>query len=695
MCGIVGIVNSDNVRKKAEKSLDRIIYRGLDDKGFYYENKLCFGHCLHSVVGNTKQPIIKDNFVFGANCEIYNWKELTKKYKFKSKNDAELLLDILIYYLKNKRFKEINGKLLNKILNELDGVFAFFIYSKKYKYTLIARDVLGEKPVWFSSKDKTLFFASEKKAIEEIELEELNPRKIILFNNKNVFKFFNQNFFGLSNNKEINLIEAKEKIKKLLDKAIQKRIPNKNLGLLFSGGLDSTLLAFILKNKNIKFTAYMTVSEKKKDEIENAQKIAKKLDFKLKLVKINKNLVLKELPKIINLIESADPVKVEIGMTIFFALKEAKKDKIKVIFSGIGADDIFCGYKRMFMYHGINEDSLSNLRRIYEKDLYRDDVLSMANNIELRLPYLDKQLVKFMLTIPSKYKYTKTPKLILKEIAEEIGLSKRFTTFKRNAAQYSSGMNKIISEIIKDKKTYKGKFFSKLYGKRNLKLGVLFSSGKDSTYAMYIQNRLNYEITCLISIESKNKDSFMFHTPAIKLAKHQAEVLSIPMVIQKTKGKKEKELTDLKKAIIEAKEYGIQGIVTGALYSNYQRIRIEKICDELNLKVYSPLWHTSQEKHMKNLIKENFEVIITAVAAEGLDKSWLGRKINQKIIDELVRLNKKLGINVAGEGGEFETFVLDCPMFKKKLKIVSSKVIEDSENCAKLVINKIKLENKL
>jgi len=229
-----------------------------------------------------------------------------------------------------------------------------------------------------------------------------------------------------------------------------------------------------------------------------------------------------------------------------------------------------------------------------------------------------------------------------------------------------------------------------------MKLGVLFSSGKDSTYAMYMQNKSSYDITCLISIDSRNKDSFMFHTPTIKFAKYQSKALGIPIIFQETKGEKEKELMDLKKVIIKAvKKYRIKGIITGALYSRYQKNRIEKICKELKLKVYSPIWHTDQKKHMKNLIKENFEVIITAVAAEGFDKSWLGRKINQKMIDELVGLNKKVGINIAGEGGEFETFVLDCPMFKKKLKIVSSKIVEDSRNCARLVVNKIKLENKL
>lgn len=435
----------------------------------------------------------------------------------------------------------------------------------------------------------------------------------------------------------------------------------------------------------------MTVHENKADEIRNAQDIADKMGFGLKIIKINKDYVQKELLNVIRLIESSDPVKVEVGLTMYFALKEAKKDNIKVIFSGVGADDIFAGYKRMRAHANVNEDSLSNLRRIYERDLYRDDVLSMANNIELRLPYLDKELVKYVLQIPSKYKISEIPKSLLRDIALELGFPRELSQLKRSAAQYSSGVNKIMTEITK--KEHKGKFLSKY--QKNLRLGVLFSSGKDSCYALHIQNRLNYEIACLISVDSKNKDSFMFHTPAVNFAKYQAEALNLPIIIQKTKGKKEEELDDLKKAIAKAKEkYKIQGIVTGAIFSNYQRSRIENICDELNLKVYSPLWHMDQEIEMRNLIKEGYEFILTKIAADGLDKSWLGKRINLNHLDKLIQLNKKNGINIAGEGGEFESFVLDAPLFKKRLQIISSDIIEHSKNSAELIIKKLRFVNK-
>lgn len=210
-----------------------------------------------------------------------------------------------------------------------------------------------------------------------------------------------------------------------------------------------------------------------------------------------------------------------------------------------------------------------------------------------------------------------------------------------------------------------------------MKLGVLFSGGKDSSYAAYLASQ-NNELVCLITIHSKNLYSYMFHTPSISKTKLQAEVMNLPLIEVNTKGEKEIELNDLKDAIIEAKKkYKIEGIVTGAVESVYQASRIQKICDDLGLEVFNPLWQKNQIELLNDLIKNKFEVIIVAVAAEGFDTSWLGRKIDVNMIEELVKLNKKYGINPAFEGGEAESFVLNCPLFKKKLKVVNKRIIDD------------------
>lgn len=214
-----------------------------------------------------------------------------------------------------------------------------------------------------------------------------------------------------------------------------------------------------------------------------------------------------------------------------------------------------------------------------------------------------------------------------------------------------------------------------------MKLGVLFSGGKDSTYAAWLMKNDGYEVTCLISIFSENQDSFMFHTPSIKCVEKQAEVMDIPIMIQKTKGEKEKELVDLEKIIAEAKKkYKIEGIITGALKSVYQSSRIQKICDNLKLKCFNPLWQKDELEYLEELVNNKFKIIITGVAAYPLDQSWLGREINEKFIEEVKILYQKYKIHPAGEGGEFETFVLDCPLFKKPLKIKSFKDFKSGEN---------------
>jgi len=224
-----------------------------------------------------------------------------------------------------------------------------------------------------------------------------------------------------------------------------------------------------------------------------------------------------------------------------------------------------------------------------------------------------------------------------------------------------------------------------------MKLAVLFTGGKDSTYALYLAQKQKHHISCLITLKSANPDSYMFHTPAIDLTELQAKALGLPIVFGTTLGQKEEELKDLEKTIQKAqKKYSFDGLLTGALFSEYQSGRIEKIAQKLGLKVISPLWHKSQEKELMELLDLNFEFILTAVAAEGLDYHWLNKVITLKEVNLL----KKLNVNCAGEGGEYESLVLDCPLFKQKLVIEETELKIESKNTARLIIKKVRLVNK-
>jgi diphthine-ammonia ligase len=196
-----------------------------------------------------------------------------------------------------------------------------------------------------------------------------------------------------------------------------------------------------------------------------------------------------------------------------------------------------------------------------------------------------------------------------------------------------------------------------------MKLGILFSGGKDSAMALWWAQQ-KHAATCLITMDSENKESYMFHTDKIKDIPKLAKKLKIPLIFKKTKGIKEKELEDLKTAIQEAKDkYKIKGIVSGALASNYQKTRVDNICKELGLKSFAPFWHKDDKEYLKQIMDLGFKIKIVHVAAEGLSEQWVGKTIDKKFFDKILELNKKYGVHIAGEGGEYETFVVNGPIF--------------------------------
>jgi asparagine synthase (glutamine-hydrolysing) len=696
MCGIIGVFNDPESKDKVLSGLRILKNRGRDGFGICSSEEVSYssdidgletsdakdvlGHCLHSVVNVVKQPIIgKGRFV--SNLEIYNWKALNEKYGLKAENDSDLLLKLL----------ESRGvSNLLKILEEVRGVYAFAYWADDYVY--LARDIIGVKPLWYSTSP-CFAFASERKALTYSEdIVELNPREILRYNTKTgQIDIIKREFFTIIPEIEDNI---HNRLQELLFDAISKRIPDKKFGLLFSGGIDSAFIAYILKKTGADFTCYTAALDENAKDLKAAKKVAEKLGLKLRYRVIGLERLEKYIEKIVPLIEDSNVVKVGVALPFYVACEMAREDRCKVIFSGLGSEELFGGYSRHKRSTDLNKDCYSDLLKMYERNTYRDDVITMNNNLELRVPFLDRDLVDFALKIPARYKTDGVKdKIILREIAEKLGMDSKIAWRKKRAAQYGSRFDWGIEKLAKKQGLKKSQYL-KIFGTSNPKLGVLFSSGKDSTYSMHVMERQNYPIQCLISLISKNPESYMFHTPNVNLTKLQAEALDIPRIEQQTEGIKERELDELEEALRKAKEkYQIEGVVMGAIFSNYQRERTEKVCDRVGLKIFSPLWHIDQEMEMRQVVKE-FEVMFSSVAAQGLDSSWLGRRITEEDVDRLAELNKKFGINVAGEGGEFESLVLDGPLFKKRIKIEEFEIIEEDGYTARMVVKKAGLVDK-
>jgi len=205
-----------------------------------------------------------------------------------------------------------------------------------------------------------------------------------------------------------------------------------------------------------------------------------------------------------------------------------------------------------------------------------------------------------------------------------------------------------------------------------MKAAVLFSGGKDSTYAALAAKR-DGELECVITLFPESDMSYMFHYPNLKWTSLQAESMGIPQVIGRTKGVKEEELSDLREAVASAKHtFGIDSLYTGALASVYQKTRVERVCDDVGLRCVSPFWHVDPELHLRNLLREGFVFTVVSVSALGLDESWLGRVVDERAVEELAGLARKYRFHAGLEGGEGETFVLDCPIFSKRVELTKT-----------------------
>lgn len=201
-----------------------------------------------------------------------------------------------------------------------------------------------------------------------------------------------------------------------------------------------------------------------------------------------------------------------------------------------------------------------------------------------------------------------------------------------------------------------------------MKIAALVSGGKDSVFAAQKMMAEGHEIVCFVCLVPENKESYMFHSVNTNLTELLADAARVPLIAQPTSGLPEEELQEMEAALSAAVlKYGAEGVCSGAVESEYQRSRVERICRNLGLSAFSPLWKADPVLLLTDMIDSGMDIRFAAVAADGFDESWLGRPLDLSALEALIRLHETKRIHIAGEGGEYETSVLDAPFLNRKI----------------------------
>ena len=212
-----------------------------------------------------------------------------------------------------------------------------------------------------------------------------------------------------------------------------------------------------------------------------------------------------------------------------------------------------------------------------------------------------------------------------------------------------------------------------------MRVVVLSSGGKDSVYAHWWATLQGWDVISLITCKIIKDDSLMFQIPGTQIVELQSKVTNTNYIEIQLSGEEELEMIELRDFISNLMKegevlHGLEGIVTGALRSDYQKSRVEIMCNSLEICSFSPLWHNDSYQHMRALIDNGFKLILSSVSCDGLDESWLGKTISKENLEKLEEISKKYRFNVDGEGGEFETSVLYAPHFSSEILIEGNKI---------------------
>ena len=527
MCGIGGILSKkdENVVPLVGSMLSCMINRGPDGAGLAADERSiqsdsfsnlryqklsgssALGHVRLAIVGGTcgQQPFrsCDGRFTVEHNGEIYNYKtirkRLIKKHKFSTQTDSEVIVHLIEdYFLKKNNLLYA----IKRTVAELDGVYAFVVKEEESGRLALVRDKMGVRQIYYGENDRFIAFASERKALWKIGIKEPTKRVLpcyaVIISPDGTLQEFKIDNPPIQSTKKVykTMASAVSVYEKALLASMKKRTQDfDKVGIIFSGGIDSVIIAWLAKKMVPEVICY-TGGIRGSNDILYARQIAKKLNLKLRVNELTQDEVEQMIPEVINTIEDTNAGQVEVAIPVYAAVKLAHEDGINVMFSGQAADELFGGYPWYARvvekegYQKLRDHMTQDLLLLYKETLEREDKITMAHSIEMREPFLDIEVIRCSMGMDLKLNIKGATdimgKHIHRKLAQKLGIPKNIAYRIKEAAQHGSGMHDIFDIIARkhgfDESTISKKYLDVLQTREKMgssqRYGYLFENEK-------------------------------------------------------------------------------------------------------------------------------------------------------------------------------------------------------------------------
>lgn len=464
--------------------LEQTLHRGPDGCGVYVNGVLKkadrigdlkaaaasgnsgLGHSRLRITGSSGiQPLCScdGRFVLGFNGEIWNYKKLrsalaSSGHVFETDSDGEVIV-----HLVEDNYLEIGGLWASvaRTSKILDGEYAFAVFDNLTKNIVLTRDPVGIKQLYYGQNPRYFAFCSEKKPLWDFGMD---PQRVLPGQTVEI------NFGAKDMEVPLAVLsnplprvrptirdekEALDRYRAAIFSSVMKRVEGRDrVGIIYSGGIDSVLIAAIAKSAPCKMTCYTSGFENSPDLLAACDS-AGDLGIDLRVHKLSEAGIESELERIMSAIESTDHLQVDVAIPIYFAVREAKKDGVRVMLTGQGADEIFAGYDwypEIFKEGGddkLNQSLWNDIGNLYKDTLEREDKIAMYHSIELRVPYLDPEVIGAAMSIPGSLKIKDNHvKYLHRKLAQQIGVPHHLAWRKKEAAQYGSNVHENLLRVV-------------------------------------------------------------------------------------------------------------------------------------------------------------------------------------------------------------------------------------------------------